>query len=278
MCTECGSNKHLAALHVDGEQRHGGEQTANKDKSGDGTNPQQSQQAGEITAKCTEVCGNSPGGKSCSKICLANVYLSGHPETKVKSYVVIDDQSNSSLAKSELFDRLNVHGQTTTYSLKTCAGVSQIRGRCSKHVIVESLDGSKRHQLSNVVECDAVPDSKEEIPTPQVARAHPHLRGIADEIPEICDDAEILLLVGRDAPPLQKIHESRNGCRNAPWAQRLDLGWVIIGDACLDGAHKPSLSCYATNVLESGRPSILLPCPNRFHINRNTSNVTEPPR
>ena len=194
-----------------------------------------------------------------------------------ESYVVIDDQSNSSLAKSELFDRLNVHGQTTTYSLKTCAGVSQIRGRCSKHVIVESLDGSKRHQLSNVVECNAVPDSKEEIPTPQVARARPHLRGIADEIPEICDDAEILLLIGRDAPPLQKIHESRNGSRNAPWAQRLDLGWVIIGDACLDGAHKPSLSCYATNVLESGRPSILLPCPNRFHINRNTSNVTEPP-
>jgi hypothetical protein len=41
----------------------------------------------------------------------------------VKSYVVIDDQSNSSLAKSKLLDRLNVHGQTTTYSLKTCAGI-----------------------------------------------------------------------------------------------------------------------------------------------------------
>jgi hypothetical protein len=97
----------------------------------------------DITAKCTEVCGNSLAGKSCSKICLVNVYVSGRPETKVKSYVVIDDQSNGSLAKSELFDRLNVHDQTMTYSLKTCAGVTQIRGRCSKRLILESLDGTK---------------------------------------------------------------------------------------------------------------------------------------
>ncbi len=62
VCTKCGSDKHLATLHVDGEQRHGGEQTANKDKSGDGTNPQQNQQVGDITARCTEVCGNSSVG------------------------------------------------------------------------------------------------------------------------------------------------------------------------------------------------------------------------
>ena len=146
-CTECGSDKHLAALHVHGEQKHGGEHAANKDQSGNGTTPQQNQQSGEITTKCVEVCGSFPGGKSCSKICLANVYVSRHPETKVKSYVVIDNQSNSSLTKSELFDRLNVHGQTTTYSLRTCAGVSQIQGRCSKDLIVESMDGSKRHKL-----------------------------------------------------------------------------------------------------------------------------------
>lgn len=270
VCVECGSDKHLVALHAHAERMDGGEQVANKGQHGDGARTPQNQQTEAVTTKCTELCGSFPGGKSCSKICLANIYVSGHPETKVKSYVVIDDQSNSSLAKSELFDHLNIHGQTTTYSLKTCSGVSQIRGRCSKDLVVESLDGSKRHQLSNAVECNTIPDSKEEIPTPQVAQAYPHLRGIADEIPEICDDTEILLLVGRDAPPLQKTHESRNGPRNAPWAQRLDLGWVIIGNACLDGAHKPSPSCYHTNILESGRPSILLPCPNRFHIKEKT--------
>ena len=224
MCIERGSNKHLAALHVDGEQRHGGEQVANKDQSDDGANPRQNQHAGEITTKCTENSGSSLGGKSCSKTCLANIYFTGHPETKVKAYVVIDDQSNSSLAKSELLDRINVHGQATSYSLRTCAGTTQIRGKCSKHLVVESVDGNKSHQLSNVIECNAILDSKQEIPSPEVARAHPDLHEIVDKIPEIRGDVDILLLIGRNAPPLQKVHESRNGPRNAPWAQRFDLG------------------------------------------------------
>jgi hypothetical protein len=42
VCTECGSNKHLVALHIDGEQRHAAEQAANKDQSDDGTNPRHS--------------------------------------------------------------------------------------------------------------------------------------------------------------------------------------------------------------------------------------------
>jgi hypothetical protein len=82
--------------------------------------------------------------------CLANIYVTGHPETKVKAYVVIDDQSNNYLAKSEQLDRLNVCGQTTSYSLRTCAGTTQIRERCSKDLIVESVEGNISHQLSNI--------------------------------------------------------------------------------------------------------------------------------
>ncbi|CAB4037386.1 Hypothetical predicted protein, partial [Paramuricea clavata] len=148
---------------------------------------------------------------------------------------------------------------------------------CSKDLVVESVDGNKNHQLSNVIECNAIPDSKEEIPSTEVTRAHPHLHEIVDKISEIRGDVDILLRIGRNAPPLQKVHESRNGPRNAPWAQRLDLGWVIIGNACLDGAHTPKPSCYKTNVLESGRPSILSPCPNRFHIKEYTSTVSAVP-
>ena len=87
------------------------------------------------------------------------------------------------------------------------AGTTQIRGRCSKDLVVESVDGNKSHQLSNVIECNAIPDSKQEIPSPEVARAHPHLHEIVDKIPEIRGDVDILLLIGRNAPPLQKVHD-----------------------------------------------------------------------
>ena len=239
-----------------------------------GHNEHNESAAKDITSNCTEVCNSVSRGKSSSKICLANVYVRGHPETAVKAYVVIDDQSNCSLGKSELFNRLNIKSSTSTYSLQTCAGTSQIQGRCLKGLVGESIDGSNRHQLSNVIDCNAIPDSKDEIPLPEVARAHPHLRGMAEIMLKICDDVDILFLVRRDAPPLQKIHESRNGSKKVPYAQCLDLGWVIIGNACLDGAHKPELSYHNRHILKNGRPSILTPCPNRFYIKEN---VSDPP-
>lgn len=34
------------------------------------------------------------------------------------------------------------------------------------------------------------------------------------------------------------MREQRNEPNNAPYAQRLDLGWVIVGDVCLGAARK----------------------------------------
>ena len=125
--------------------------------------------------------------------------------------------------------------------------------------MIESLDGSKVYPLPNLVECNAIPEDKNEIPTPQIALAHPHLQSIADKIPEIEDDVDILLLVGRDVPQLHKLHASRTGTGNVPWAQRLDLGWVIVGEACLYGSHKPEdVSVFQTKKTHKGRPTIPL--------------------
>ncbi len=58
-----------------------------------------------------------------------------------------------------------------------------------------------------------------------------------------------------------------NGPSNAPYAQRLDLGWVVVGDVCLGSVHRSaSLSTYRTHVLDNGRPSLLPPCPNKLRV------------
>ena len=84
-----------------------------------------------------------------------------------------------------------------------------------------------------LTECDEIPNNREETPTPQVVPAHPHLHQIADEIPELDTQAEIQLLIGRDVHSLHKAHESRNGSRNTPWGQQLDLGGVVHRNTCL---------------------------------------------
>lgn len=43
-----------------------------------------------------------------------------------------------------------------------------------------------------------MPEDRSEIPSPDVALNHPHLKPVADKIPAIDLDAAILLLLGRD--------------------------------------------------------------------------------
>ena len=132
-CAECQSDKHVAALHIDSPS----EQETQTREPEDAL--QQGREPAKVTANCTELCGNAVGGKSCSKICPAYVYKNGHPKDKVKVYMVIDDQSNCSLAKPKLFDLLKLGGATTLYTLRTCSGTSQVIGRCARNLIIESL-------------------------------------------------------------------------------------------------------------------------------------------
>ena len=68
---------------------------------------------------CAEICSNDHGRRLCSKICLANIYVTSNPEKMIKAYVVIDYQSNCSLAKPKLFDQLNMDGDTSSFTQKT---------------------------------------------------------------------------------------------------------------------------------------------------------------
>jgi hypothetical protein len=40
-------------------------------------------------------------------------------------------------------------------------------------------------------------------------------------------------LIGRDIPEIHHVHEQILGDKGKPFAQKLPLGWVIIGEVCL---------------------------------------------
>lgn len=74
-------------------------------------------------------------------------------------------------------------------------------------------------------------------------------------------------MLGRDIVHVHKVRGYCYGHHNAPYAQWLDLdGWVIIGNVCLNGAHRPAVCPYKTNLLWNGRPSYLTPCENSIHM------------
>lgn len=228
------------------------------------------------TSKCTEICGKADPHSpcSCSKICLVRVYPASKREEAVTMYAVLDEQSNRFLAKTEVYNIFGIKVNSSPYTLKTCSGSTETSGRRATNFIIEPQNGKLQLQLPTLIECDLIPDDRSEIPSPEVARHHPHLQPVADKIPAVDPNAPILLLLGRDILRVHKVREQINGPQNAPFAQRLDLGWVIVGEVCLGTVHKsPVLSVFKANMLLNGRASILIPCPNNIQVKENFSST-----
>lgn len=269
-CDECKSEKHNTALHpgpppgtqeIAPASEHGGEE-------------KEPSSSCQVTNKCTGVCGGELSDRSCSKICLVKVYPVGQREKAVKLYAIMDEQSNRSLVRSQFFEMFRDESQSAPYTLRTCAGVKESSGRRASGYEVESLDGTLHVPLPSLIECNDIPNNREEIPTPEVALHHPHLKPVAHLIPDIDPQAPITLLLGRDIIRLHKVREQVNGSHNQPYAQKLDLGWVIVGNVCLGNVHKPlTVRTFHTNIAEGTRPTLFTPCPNVFHVKEKFSDV-----
>lgn len=235
-CLECKSERHISALHPgpapwtqepSPSTEHGGEQDSTS--------------SSEVTTSCTKVCGGDHSDRSCSKICLVNIHPVGHRDRALKVYAIIDEHSNKSLACSEFFDAFNVQGPASSYSLRTCSGLTESTGRRASGFQIDSMDGKVSLPLPSLLECNDIPNNRMEIPTPSAASYHPHLQPVAHLIPELDPSAPIMLLLGRDIISVHKVRKQVNGPRDAPYAQKLDSGWVIVGNVCLGIHSTPAL-------------------------------------
>ncbi|KAK3086675.1 hypothetical protein FSP39_021786 [Pinctada imbricata] len=265
VCGICKSTNHPAALHIDKLVTNESTKQGEKDSV---RLQDQTREKLAVSASCLNVCGNPESmSKSCAKTILVRVHSESDPNNVLDLYATIDDQSNRTLAKPKLFDHFGIHGPEVEYSLTSCSGTFQQAGRRAHGLIVSSYDGNCNLRLPTVIECEQIPDDREEIPTPDAARAHYHLMDIEDKIPPIDPRADILLLIGRDLLRAHHVLDQRLGSETTPYAQQLPLGWVIVGEACFGASHSQEhVSSYKTFILGNGRPSCIQPCENEFNI------------
>ncbi|XP_062619211.1 uncharacterized protein LOC134280770 [Saccostrea cucullata] len=225
-CDICKKPSHPSALHVDVD-RHVGEPS----------------QEGTVKNACTQVCGKPRGtSRSCAKIIPVRVYLKDDPQECRVVYALIDDQSSHSLATTPFFDFFSPGSSKHQYVLSSCAGRLTTSGRRGHGYVIESLDLTCKLELPSVIECNDIPNNRDEIPFPAVARQYPHLQEIAAFIPTVMDDVEIELLIGRDVVSTHHVLDQKLGENNLPIAQRLSLGWVIIGQVCMGNLHHASVT------------------------------------
>ncbi|KAK3084088.1 hypothetical protein FSP39_007909 [Pinctada imbricata] len=265
-CGECQSTRHVTSMH---EQHVQGSPSVGNNSLGD--NSPADLHGGEETkplkAYCTEICGEGFKGRSCSKTVLVRIYPKGKPLPSVVTYAMLDEHCNKTLASSQLLDDLEVEGEEISYTLKSCSGKFKAIGRRAHNFYIESLDKTACLELPNIIECSDIPTDTSEIPTPEIAHFYPHLKPIAKHIPEYDPSCYIGLLIGRDLLRAHYVQEQIIGPMETPFAQKLCLGWVIVGEVCLDKRHTPeTVRSFKTNVFRDGRGSIFEPCNNDLNI------------
>ncbi|CAC5384727.1 unnamed protein product [Mytilus coruscus] len=117
------------------------------------------------------------------------------------------------------------------------AGVAKIWERLDKrlgtHEMVEAAIKERLSSLPTVIECNSIANDVSEIPTPEVAKLHLHLNSIADKISPLLPSGKIQLLIGRDLINAHHVQEQITGPKGTPFAQKLSLGWVIVGEVCI---------------------------------------------
>lgn len=109
-----------------------------------------------------------------------------------------------------------------------------------------------------MIECDQVPDSKDEIPTSDVAYHYPH------HFPSIYDRAQVSSLIGKDLPEANHVQAHITGQKGIPIAQNIALGWTLKGETCIGKFHKPDVHIYKTSSLGNGRATMLKSCDSIF--------------
>lgn len=125
-------------------------------------------------------------------------------------------------------------------------------------------------ELPTVTECNDIPNDRSEIPTPNVISHQPHMCNLP--IPELNPDAQILLLIGRNLSETHHVRDQRIRTRNVPFAQRLNLGWVVVGYVCLGNFHKPTtVASFKTTLIDSHRETIFKLCSNVFQLKNGIS-------
>ncbi|XP_076102049.1 uncharacterized protein LOC143071561 [Mytilus galloprovincialis] len=247
-CNECGSERHTTALHITRPQQsessqfssprqaYGGELT--QVYGGEQTESAETKLT-SVSSICTEIYKDHNSEKSYAKILPADVYHKDKTDKIVRMYAIIDDQSNRSLASPEFFSLFNVREKPENYSLTTCSGRVATSGKRGKDFVIKSVHSDVQFDLPTLIECNNIPNNRDEIPTPEVAMHHPHLKELRGSIPPIKERCQILLLIGRDLIEAHHVLEQRLGPSRTPFAQKLRLGWVIIGNTYIDKQTVP---------------------------------------
>ena len=200
---------------------------------------------------CTAVCESRSAKKTCSKT-LPVELISNDYDQPLRCLAIIDEQSSDSFIDEKVLQHLNVpeiNLKPNTYTLSTLSQISsQVNGSAVTGLRVRGINSNEWIRLPSTLTHPSIPDTRNEVATPSIVRAHRHVSHLAKNFPSVNSDLEVLILIGNNCGDAMKTQ-----CFGStyPYAHRTALGWALVGPCCLDDTkstyHKVSVLRTSSN-------------------------------
>ncbi|XP_053272740.1 uncharacterized protein LOC128430658 [Pleuronectes platessa] len=157
------------------------------------------------------------------------VSASSEPDREVLVYALLDTQSDTTFLLDDTAKALHAKNEPVQLKLSTMASRNTVVS-CRKltGLQVRGMHSDKIIPLPVTYTREFIPANRDHIPTPETAKAWPHLEHIADEIAphQSCD---VGLLIGYNCTQALVPRQVVSGEENQPFALRTDLGWSVVG-------------------------------------------------
>lgn len=116
----------------------------------------------------------------------------------------------------------------TEYSVNSCNVIKVTCGRQATGVIIESIQTHKVYEFTAFLECERIPNQRDDIPTKEVASYYQDLNEIEKDIPHLDPQANIqiltLFIIRQRSPKVHQVLDQKIGPKDTPHAQKLTLG------------------------------------------------------
>ena len=151
------------------------------------------------------------------------------PEVEILTYALLDTQSDTTFAVTELLEQLPVSYEKRQIQLSTMTSQNQIIDtRFYQGLQVRAYTGKKMVELPPIYTREYIPVTEAHIPTAESVEQIGHLKHIAPFIPPRLD-CDVGMLIGYYCSQALLPRRVECGDDTQPFAIETDLGWSVIG-------------------------------------------------
>ena len=253
-CEKCNATNHLTIMHKPNydsrpRQTHSYSSSQTKPKNRSFLSNRDKEPSSTLQ---TNILGKR-FARSCGKTVLVDISAPHLSDKVLRSYVILDDQSEESFAASHLFDYFNIKSSKIDYRLQTMTHNSyKLSGRIAEGLLIKGVYENHLFDLPRLFENNFIPNTKHDVATSDVVESFDQVCHLANRFPPFDETAPVSLLLGRDAGDL--IITTAVVGDKAPAAYETRLGWALVGMTCPESKENDRIAEYNSTVLFT-RPS-----------------------